>query len=136
MPNLWRGLRTEGSEVRDAARSASVELALLVDVDLLRRNKHPVVCVVRHRFAHDHSERPVLHDGMECYIMKLPTYDMNWWAEAGWAAFITALVFLLTAFVASEGVTDWKVWLIATATGAARAAAGALLSKIVPKPGA
>lgn len=60
----------------------------------------------------------------------MPGYDFKFWAEAGWAALITALIFALTAIVDSASVTDWKAWVIAVGGGAVRAAAGAFLARL------
>jgi phage terminase large subunit-like protein len=48
--------------------------------------------------------------------------------EAGWAALVGAVVFILSDFAARQDFTDWKVWLPVVGAGCARAAAGAALA--------
>lgn len=55
-------------------------------------------------------------------------YDFKWVPELAWAGGVAVLVFVLTALLGLEDVTDWKTWLISLGTGAARAFAGAALA--------
>ena len=59
-------------------------------------------------------------------------YNFKFWEELVWGAIVAAVVFVLTAFVASDGVDDWTTWLIAIGSGAARAAAAVVLTKLLP----
>lgn len=60
-------------------------------------------------------------------------YTFKFWQEAGWTLGVTMLVYVLTAFIQGEGVTDWHAWGLAVLLGAARSGAGALLS-LITKP--
>lgn len=62
-------------------------------------------------------------------------YTFKLWEEAGWASLYAFATFVLTAFLASDGVTNWKTWAITLFIGALRAAVGAALAYLVPKPG-
>ncbi len=57
-------------------------------------------------------------------------YDYKALEEIAWGAGVAALTFILTAFVASDSVTNWRVWVVAALAGACRAAAGYVLSRI------
>ena len=56
--------------------------------------------------------------------------------ELAWIALVGAGIFLLEmAFRFDPGqVQDWKAWAVAAAGGAVRAAAGAVLAKVRPRP--
>ena len=60
-------------------------------------------------------------------------YDFKVAQELAWGVGIAALAFVLTAFVATDVGTDWRVWLPAVAIGATRAAAGAALALLTKR---
>jgi hypothetical protein len=60
----------------------------------------------------------------------MTNYAFNWKLESVWFV-VTFAVFFGSAFVATEGmaIDDWRAWLVATLTSAARVAvAGAVVS--------
>ncbi len=64
-------------------------------------------------------------------------YNYKFWHEAMWAAGITALIFVLTSLLTFDpaGITDWRTWFIALASGTIRAVARPVLSTIKPNAG-
>lgn len=58
------------------------------------------------------------------------TYTFKALQEIAWGAVVAFLVFLGTAFLATESVTDWRAWAIAAVAGAARAAVAVIVAAL------
>lgn len=57
-------------------------------------------------------------------------YSVKWLEELGWSLLTVVGVFVLTALLDIQSVTDWKVWLQALALGSIRVGAAELLNGI------
>ncbi len=65
--------------------------------------------------------------------MNLPAYNFRLVEEAAWTFAITAAIFVGTAFVATDDLTDWRTWLVGVGLGGARSGVGAVLA-LLTKP--
>lgn len=63
-------------------------------------------------------------------------YTFKFWQEAAWAAGVAAVVVVLTSIVNTDAIDNWSTWAITLGGAVARAVAGAVLAKVVPRPGA
>jgi hypothetical protein len=57
-------------------------------------------------------------------------YNIKWLEETGWAVLIAVAVFVLTAALGIETVSDWKAWAISLGTGSVRIVAATVLNQI------
>jgi hypothetical protein len=57
-------------------------------------------------------------------------YEIKKLEELLWWAFISAVAFFLVAFTATNGDTNWRVWLVSAGIGTARIAAAILANGI------
>jgi|TARA_R100000049_G_C1938384_1_gene82299 hypothetical protein len=58
----------------------------------------------------------------------LATYNFKVAQELAWAVGVAASVYVLSAFVAADSVSNWREWAVVVGSGAARAAAGVVLA--------
>lgn len=60
------------------------------------------------------------------------TYNFKFWQELAWGVLVAVLVAFAQALIQfdASAVTDWNVWLLAIISGAVRAVAAVVVSKL------
>jgi hypothetical protein len=60
----------------------------------------------------------------------IPHYSVKWLHETCWAVGIAAAVFILTALLGIDSVSDWRAWVLSLVSGTVRVVAAVALNQI------